>query len=71
MIRILGLQGTHQQFKLGQPMQVLETVVFQEERPAGEPVADASLQPGKGIFALSRQSQNTSDLILGVVRVAK
>jgi hypothetical protein len=53
MIRILGLQRAHQQLKLAQPMQVLQTMVFQEKWPAGEPAADASLQPGKGIFALA------------------
>jgi len=52
-------------------MQVLETVVFQEEGPARKTSAYASLQPGKRIFPLARQSENTSDLIIGVVRVAK
>jgi hypothetical protein len=53
MIRILGLQGTHQQFKLRKSMQVLETMVFQEERPAGETGADAPLQPLKSLLVLA------------------
>ena len=35
-------------------MQVLETVVFQEERPAGKAGADAALQPRKSILTLGR-----------------
>ena len=34
-------------------MQVLETMVFQEERPAGETGADAPLQPLKSLLVLA------------------
>lgn len=52
-------------------MQALKTMIFKEERPAGEAAADASFQPGKGSFTLGGQSENASDLIIGMVRVAK
>ena len=71
MVRILGLQRTHQQLKLRQSMQVLETVVFQEEGPTGKTGADASLQPLKSRLALSRKRKNAGDLVVSVVGVTK
>ena len=71
MIRILRLQRAHQQIKFGQAMQVLWTVVFQEERPARETVADASLQPGKSLLMLAGQCKHAGDLIIGAVRMPK
>lgn len=52
-------------------MQVLETVVFQEEWPARKTSADAPLQPLKSWLALAGQCKNASDLIIRVVRVSK
>lgn len=52
-------------------MQILEAMVFHEEWPAGEPAADASLQPRKGIFMLAAQRKNTSDLVIRMVRMPK
>ena len=52
-------------------MQVVETVVFQEEWPAGEPAADASLQPFESCIALAwsarRRNQAQGRKILNTV----
>lgn len=52
-------------------MQVLKTMVFQEERPAGKAAADASLQPLKSLLALPSKGKNAGDLVISVVRMAK
>ena len=52
-------------------MQVLETVILQEEGPACKSGADAPLQPLKSLLELAAQGENTSNLIIRVVRVAK
>ena len=52
VVGILGLQGADQDFKGRKLAEILEPRIFQKERPAGESVAHATLQPGKGRFAL-------------------
>src|ERR1700738_4232784 len=48
MVRILGLQRTHQDIKFRKTGQILETKVFQKKRPACKSAADTSLKPFKG-----------------------
>jgi len=71
MVRILGLQRAHQEFKLGKPTQTLEATVFQEKGPACESSADAPLKPLESSFTSAYQGENASDLIIGMVRVPK
>ena len=71
MVRVLGLQRAHQEFELRQPVQTLKTRIFPEKRPTRESSADTALKPFKGGFVSSRQGENASDLIIGMVSVAK
>src|ERR1700758_5155023 len=71
MIRVFGLQRGDQEFKLRKAAQTCKGRILQEERPAGEPSADAPLKPLKGSFAPSRQSESASDLIIRMVGMSK
>src|SRR5271156_1930310 len=71
MVRVFGLQSSDQEFELGKAAQTRKARVLQEERPAGEPRADAPLQPFKGSFAPSRQGEGASDLMIRMVCVSK
>ena len=71
MVRVFGLQSADQKFELGKVAQTCEARIFQEKGPTGEPGADAPLKPFKCSVAPSRQGQGASDLIIGVVCVAK
>src|SRR5271154_4528722 len=71
MVRVFGLQSSDQKFELGKAAQTRKARIFQEEGPAGEPRADAPLQPLKSSFAPSRQGEGASDLMIGVVCVSK
>ena len=71
MVRVFGLQSSDQKFELGKAAQTRKARIFQEERPAGEPRADAPLEPLKGSFAPSRQGEGASDLMIRMVCVSK
>src|SRR6266700_6075747 len=71
MVGVLSLQRAHQEFELRQPVQTLQTRIFSEKRPTRESSADTALKPFKGGFVSSRQGENASDLIIGMVSVAK
>src|SRR5580658_3544852 len=69
MIRIPGLQRTHQNVKFGKPAQILQPRVFRKKWPARESGADATFQPFKCLGGALQHSQNASELIIGMVRV--
>src|ERR1700675_1754453 len=69
MAWIPGLNRAHQQVKLRQPMQVLETTVVPEKWPAGESAAHAALEPLKSGLAISCKREDAGDLIIGMMRV--
>src|SRR6266487_2323094 len=71
MVRVFGLQSSDQKFELRKAAQTRKASIFQEERPAGEPRADAPFKPLKGSFAPSRQGEGASDLMICMVCVSK
>ena len=71
MVRMLGLQGIHQHFKLRQTPQILEARVSHKKRPASKSGADTSLEPFKCHFVPTQQCKNAGNLILSMVRMSK
>ena len=71
MVCILDLQRAHQDFKFGEAAQILKARVFHERRPAREAGAHAAIQPFKGWGWLLQHGEDTRDLMVGMVRVAK
>src|ERR1700756_5774622 len=71
MVRVFGLQRSDQKFELRKAAQTRKARIFQEERPAGEPRADAPFKPFKGSFTPSCQRESASDLMIRMVCVSK
>src|ERR1700730_10955637 len=71
MVRILGLQRAHQNFKFRKTEQILETRVLQKKWPARKSAADTPLKPFKGRRTPLQQRKDTSDLIVGMVGMSK
>ena len=71
VVRVSGLQRTHQQFKFGEATQIPQARVFHEKRPARETGADAAFEPCKRFRRPFQQGENAGDLIISMVRVAK
>ena len=71
MVRILGLQRTHQQFKARIAAQVLQAEVAAEEGPAGKAGIHAAFQPLEGQVAAANQGMDAGNLVMSVVGVAE
>jgi hypothetical protein len=71
MVRILGLQRAHQDFKFRETAQILETGVFHKKGPARESGADAPLKPFKSLGWPPQYGENTGDLVISMVGMPK
>jgi len=67
VIRIPRLEGAYQDVEGGEFAQIFEARVREKKRPAGETIADASLQPFEGSITAFEDGEDAGELIITVM----